>query len=95
MGNWVTIRNLKKKNPDMGTRKIARLIGVSRTTVKRALASETFPRDYRELTVPLGIDPFKECAEESYLVEKQKVSVICQCQLKYVPITAKLSLPML
>jgi len=38
--DWVTIRNLRKKNPYMGTRKIADLVGISRNTVKKALASD-------------------------------------------------------
>jgi len=29
MEDWVTIRNLKKKNPDMGSRRIAKLFGIS------------------------------------------------------------------
>ncbi len=37
MEDWVTIRNLKKKRPDLGKRKIAELLGVSRNTVRRAL----------------------------------------------------------
>lgn len=78
MENWVTIRNLKKKNPDMGTRKIAKLLGVSRGTVKRAFASETCPKYYREPCVPLLIDPFSEYIKESYLVRKQKISVIIE-----------------
>jgi Mn-dependent DtxR family transcriptional regulator len=40
MEDWVTIRNLKKRNANMGTRKIAELLGVSRNTVKRALEAE-------------------------------------------------------
>jgi len=35
MEKWVTIKNLKKSNPSMGTRKIAELVGVSRNTVKK------------------------------------------------------------
>jgi len=30
MEDWVSIKNLKTKNPDLGTRKIASLLGVSR-----------------------------------------------------------------
>ncbi len=40
MEDWVTIRNLKKKRPDLGTRKIAELLGVSRNTVRRTLRSD-------------------------------------------------------
>ena len=38
MEDWVSIKNLKTKNPKLGTRKIADLLGVSRNTVKKALA---------------------------------------------------------
>ena len=38
--DWVTIRNLKARNPVLGTRAIAGLLGISRNTVKDALASD-------------------------------------------------------
>ncbi len=78
MEDWMTIRNLKKKNPYMGTRKIADLVGVSRSTVKKALASDMYPSYHREPTVPILIHPFAEYIKESYLVKKQKVSVIIE-----------------
>jgi len=40
MEDWVSIKNLRAKNPKLGTRKIAELLGISRNTVKKALASE-------------------------------------------------------
>ena len=40
---WVTIKNLKKHNPNLGTRQIARLLGVSRNTVKKALQRSEVP----------------------------------------------------
>jgi len=30
MEDWITIKNLKKRRPDLGTRKIADLLGFSR-----------------------------------------------------------------
>ena len=36
MMDWLTIRNLKKKRPDLGTRRIARLLGISKNTVRPA-----------------------------------------------------------
>lgn len=78
MEDWMTIRNLKKKNPYMGTRKIADLVGVSRSTVKKALTSDMYPSYQREPAVPVLIDPFAEYIKESYLVRKQKVSVIIE-----------------
>jgi len=76
MEDWVTIRNLKKKNPDMGSRRIARLLGISRSTVIKALTSEEYPRYHRQSTVNASIKPFEEFIKESYLVRNQKVSVI-------------------
>lgn len=76
MEDWVTIRNLKKKNPGMGSRKIAKLLGVARSTVTRALASEEYPRYHRQSRVNDTIMPFSEFITESYLVRNQKVSVI-------------------
>ena len=39
MEDWVTIKNLKKKNPNLGTRKIALMLGISRNTVKGAMTA--------------------------------------------------------
>ena len=44
MEDWVTIRNLKKKNQSLGTRAIADMLGISRNTVKKALASDEAPQ---------------------------------------------------
>ncbi len=78
MEDWMTVRNLKKKNPYMGTRKIAELVGISRSTVKKLLASDTYPSYHRRPAVPALIEPFAEYITESYLVKKQKVSVIVE-----------------
>jgi hypothetical protein len=32
MEDWVTIRNIKRRNPKMGTREIAKIVGCSRNT---------------------------------------------------------------
>ena len=76
MEDWVTIRNLKKKNPDMGSRRIARLLGISRSTVIKALTSEEYPRYKRQGTANTAVEPFEEFIKESYLVRHQKISVI-------------------
>lgn len=78
MEDWVTIRNLKKKNQALGTRAIARLVGVSRSTVKKALSSEQYPRYSRERRVNEAIEPFQEYLRECYLVKRQRVSVILE-----------------
>ena len=43
MEDWVSIRNIKAKNPKLGTRKIAELLGISRNTVKKALKNDEAP----------------------------------------------------
>ena len=43
MEDWVSIRNIKAKNPKLGTRKIAEILGISRNTVKKALKNDEAP----------------------------------------------------
>ena len=43
MEDWVTIKTLKKRRTKLGTRKIEKLLGISRNTVKKALVSESTP----------------------------------------------------
>jgi transposase len=76
MEDWVTIRNLKKHNPSLGTRKIAELLGISRNTVKRALNNEVYPSYQRKKKVYEKLNPFHEFIKESYLIKKQRISVI-------------------
>ena len=54
MEDWITIRNLKKRNPNMGTKAIAKKLGLSRNTVKNALRSED-PPEYKRETVTLRV----------------------------------------
>jgi len=77
MEDWVSIKNLRAKNPKLGTRKIADLLGVSRNTVKKALASEDVPK-YKSTTTAINehILPFKGFIKESFLVKKLKASRI-------------------
>lgn len=78
MEDWVVIKNLKKKNPGLGTRAIARLVGVSRSTVKKALVSEQYPRYSRVKKVNTALEPFEEYIKEYYLIKRQKVRVILE-----------------
>ena len=72
---WVTIKNLKKRNPNLGTRQIARLLGVSRNTVKRALQRSEIP-EYDRQTKISALEPFREIIFEMTNVKKFKGSRI-------------------
>ncbi|PMP87186.1 MAG: hypothetical protein C0173_09810 [Desulfurella sp.] len=75
MEDWVTIVNLKKRNPNLGTRKIAEVLNVSRNAVKRALKSQTYPSYFRSKTAYKELEPFHEFIKESFVFKKQRVSV--------------------
>ncbi|WP_059175585.1 IS21 family transposase [Thermodesulfovibrio aggregans] len=78
MEDWVTIRNLKKKNPELGTRAIAKLVGVSRNTVKKALKADFYPQYERKTKASDEISVFHDFIKDSYLLKKQRVSVIIE-----------------
>ncbi|MBW6471328.1 MAG: IS21 family transposase, partial [Methanosarcinaceae archaeon] len=60
MEDWITIRNLKKRNPKMGTRKIAKKLDLSRNTVRNALRSEDPPAYKRQPYTNSELQPFQE-----------------------------------
>jgi len=74
MEDWITIRNLKKRNPGMGTRKIAEKLGLSRNTVRNALKSENPPEYKRETYINPELEPFHDFIIEKYFVKKLKGS---------------------
>lgn len=74
MEDWITIRNLKKRNPGMGTRKIAKKLGLSRNTVRNALKSENPPEYKRETYKNPELEPFHDFIIEKYFVKKLKGS---------------------
>lgn len=77
MEDWVTIRNLKTKNPNLGTRSIANMLGISRNTVKKALASDELPLYNRgEKKINEHIVPFVSFIKESFLKKDLKASRI-------------------
>jgi len=79
MEKWVTIKNLKKSNPSMGTRKIAELTGVSRNTVKKVLRSDGAPidkKDNKGVKINEHIKPFESFIKESFLKKNLKASRI-------------------
>jgi transposase len=69
MEQWVTIKTLKKQNPDLGTRQLARLVGVSRNTVKRALTQEQEPSYVRTPVPNPELEPFIEYIFERLVVK--------------------------
>lgn len=77
MEDWVTIRNLRAKNPNLGSRKIALMLGISRNTVKKALSSEDVPLYNRgEKKINEHVVPFVEFIKESFLKKNLKASRI-------------------
>lgn len=77
MEDWVTIRNLKKKNPNLGTRTIADMLSISRNTVKKALKSDEAPTYNRgEKKINENIIPFVDFIKESFLKKNLKASRI-------------------
>jgi len=77
MEDWVTIRNLKKKNPNIGTRELARILGISRNTVKKALKSDALPLYNRgEKKINEAIVPFVDFIKESFFKKNLKASRI-------------------
>ena len=77
MEDWVTIRNLKSKNPNLGIRKIALMLGISKNTVKKALRSEEYPSYNRgEKKINETIIPYVDFIKESFLKKNLKASRI-------------------
>ena len=77
MDNWTTIKNLRKINPTMGTRTIAKLVGVSRNTVKKALQEDGAPIDKKGVKkLNENIEPFEGFIKESFLRKNLKASRI-------------------
>jgi transposase len=70
MEQWVTIKTLKKQNPDLGTRQLARLVGVSRNTVKRALTQDHEPTYVRPCVMNPELEPFTEYIFERLVVKE-------------------------
>ena len=77
MEDWVSIRSIKAKNPKLGTRKIAELLGVSRNTVKKALKSdEALVYNRGVIKVNEHIVPFEGFIKEAFLTRHLKASRI-------------------
>jgi len=75
MEDWITLRNLKKRNPKIGTRAIPKKLDLSRNTVKYALRSEYPPANKRKTYTNLELKPFQEYIIEQYFVKKLKGNI--------------------
>ncbi len=73
MEDWITIKNLKKRNPSLGSRAIAELLGISRNTVKMALKSEDVPTYERQKEINPEIKPFQEYICERLVVKANTI----------------------
>jgi len=74
MEDRITIRNLKKRNPKMGTRAIGKQLGIARNTVKKALRTEE-PQSYtRAEQINPELIPFQDYIKEKYFIKKLKGS---------------------
>ena len=76
MEDWVSVKNIRAKNPKLGTRKIGELLGISRNTVKKALSSDEAPKYKRGTQINKQIEPFEGFIKESFLKTKLKASRI-------------------
>jgi hypothetical protein len=72
--DWVTLKNLKKRKPALGTRAIAKLLGISCNTGKIALKSEDIPTYERRREINPEIKPFQEYSCVRFLVKGLKGS---------------------
>jgi transposase len=76
MEDWISIRNIKSKNPDMSHRAIGRIMHVNKNTVKRALENEYYPQYNRKTKSNKDIDQFADYIYESLIVKKLQGSRI-------------------
>ena len=70
MNDWITIKNLRAKNPSISLREIARFLHVSHNTVKKALEGKSPPVYQRPEKLNPDIEPFKEVIFEMVNVKK-------------------------
>ena len=78
MEDWVTIKTLRAKNPDMSLREIARLVQASPNTVKSALVREEAPSYQRQDKGNPFLDPFKKLILELITVKHLRGSRVLE-----------------
>lgn len=76
MEDWVTIQNLQRRNPKMGTRAIAKLMGISRNTVKAALKRKQHNGYERKEEINPDLKPFEDFVQDSFINKRLRVSRI-------------------
>lgn len=76
MEDWVSIKNIKTRNAQLGSRKIAELLGISRNTVKKALKSDDAPVYKRSVGINVQIAPFEGFIKDAFLKKSLKASRI-------------------
>jgi transposase len=78
MEDWVTIKNLKRRKPKLGSREIAKQLGISRNTVKAALSREQHNGYVREEKINPDIAPFEPYILDSILNKRLRTSRILE-----------------
>ena len=76
MEDWITIKNLKTKQPGKSNREIARELGISHNTVKAALEKDEVPEYRRSGSSQIELEAFQEILIEMLNVKKFKGSRI-------------------
>ncbi len=78
MEDWVTIRNIRSKNPSIGTRTIAGMLGISRNTVKKALKDDIHQYNRGIRKINGNIKPFVDFIKESFIKKNLRASRILE-----------------
>lgn len=78
MEDWVTIKNLRAKNPSISLREIGNLLGISHNTVKRAISRDSPPKYVRAEKLSKAIVPFEEIIFNMVNVKKFRGSRVLE-----------------
>ena len=55
---WITIKTIKNRNSALGTRSIAKFLGISHNTVRRRLKSKDVPDYDSQRKINFEIEPY-------------------------------------
>jgi hypothetical protein len=78
MEDWVTIRNLKKRNDKLGTREIAQILNISRNTVRSALRRNDVPVYKRKEKVNPDVKPFQDYIHKAITIRGLRKSKVLE-----------------